>query len=42
MMKRKRGKHLEVICMELGELVPENHLHKQISTKLIIIGLYWL
>ena len=31
MMKRERGKLLEVICMDLGELIHENHLLKKID-----------
>lgn len=31
MMKREKGKQLEVICMDLSELIPKNHLLKQID-----------
>ena len=31
MMKREKGKLLEVICMDLSEFIPENHLLKQID-----------
>ncbi len=31
MMKRQRGKQLELICMDLSEMIPDNHLLKQID-----------
>ena len=34
MIKRKDGQQLEIICMDLGELIPENHL----SMKMLIVG----
>ena len=31
MMKRQKGKQLELICMDLSEMIPDNHLLKQID-----------
>jgi transposase len=31
MMKREKGRQLEIICMDLNELIPKNHLLKQID-----------
>ena len=41
MMKREKGKQLEVICMDLGELIPENHLLKQIDRHISFNFIYY-
>jgi|SaaInlV_200m_DNA_2_1039689.scaffolds.fasta_scaffold22505_1 transposase len=40
MIKRKDGQQLEIVCMDLGELIPENHLLKQISEKVSFEFIY--
>lgn len=40
MIKRKKGQQLEIICMDLGDLIPENHLLKKIDEKVSFEFIY--
>ncbi len=40
MMKRQKGKQFELICMDLSEMIPENHLLKQIENHISFDFIY--
>lgn len=40
MMKREKGKQLELVCMDLGDIIPRNHLLKQINTHISFDFIY--